>query len=172
MGHSPPPAAAVLPTKIAIPRIQASTRASSSNNPPAMIARKPKSVGIEYSITARKFSVPRSAVATNKAMPNRLMIPSGRAKTAPPSSKAVVTDAAMGTLRAVATRKITRTTRLFPGTVLADHVNCDHGNHINKKSSAALPAPVQSGSWISSPTSCENANTNARSKNSSTGSAE
>ena len=35
----------------------------------------------------------------------------------------------------------------------------------------ALPTPSQSGWWMSSPTSCEKANTYARSKNSSTGSA-
>ena len=96
---------------------------------------------------------------------------SGTAKTAPPSSKAVVTAAAMGTLAAVASKKITRTRRLFPGTLFADQVNCDHGSHRRTNSSVALPAPVQFGSWMSRLTSWENANTNARSKNSSTGSA-
>ena len=67
------------------------------------------------------------------------------ANTGPPSSNAVDTEAAMGTLVTVPTRNSRRTVRPLPDTTLADHVNCDHGNHISQNSSATRPAPAQSG---------------------------
>ena len=95
----------------------------------------------------------------------------GTANTIPPSSSAVVTAAAAGTTAIVATSMIRRTARPLPDTALADQVNCVHGSHSSKNSSAASPMPLQSGSAIRRLTSWEKANTNARSKKSSTGSA-
>jgi hypothetical protein len=100
-----------------------------------------------------------------------MMIPSVTANTGPPSSRAVEVDAAIGTLVAVATRKIRRTERLLPETAFADQVSSCHGSHSNANSSATLPAPLQVGASMSRPTSCEKARTYAKSKKSSTGSA-
>ena len=93
------------------------------------------------------------------------------ANTGPPDSNAVDTDAAIGTLVTVPTRKKRRTIRPFPDTAFAAQVNCDHGNHRRPNRSAASPTPSQSGWWTRWPTSWEKAKTYARSKKSSTGSA-
>ena len=76
----------------------------------------------------------------------RKMIASGIAKSAPLWSNAVVTDAAIGTLAAVATRNSSRTVRELPGTALADHANCDQGSHSSRKISVDLPTVFQVGS--------------------------
>ena len=73
------------------------------------------------------------------------------ARTAAPS--AVEVEAAIGTLVAVATRKIIRTERLLPETAFADQVSSCHGSHSNANSSATLPARLQLGLSTSSPTS-------------------
>ena len=81
------------------------------------------------------------------------MMPSVTANTGPPAPSAVEVDAAIGTLVAVATRKINRTERLLPETAFADQVSSCHGSHSNANSSATLPAPLQLGLSTSSPTS-------------------
>ena len=62
------------------------------------------------------------------------MIPSVTANTGPPAPSAVEVDAAIGTLVAVATRKINRTERLLPETAFADQVSSCHGSHSNANS--------------------------------------
>ena len=62
----------------------------------------------------------------------------------PARAKAVEVDAAIGTLVAVATRKIRRTERLLPETAFVDQVSSCHGSHSNANSSATLPAPAPS----------------------------
>ena len=93
------------------------------------------------------------------------------AKTGPPPANAVEVEAAIGILTTVAMRNRVRTGRPLPDIAFAAQVNCCHGSHSKEKSSAAFPAPAQVGSFISSATSWEKANTYARSKKSSTGSA-
>ena len=61
------------------------------------------------------------------------MTASGMANSAPLWSNAVWTDAAIGTLAAVATRNSSRTVRELPGTAFADQVNCVHGSHSIRK---------------------------------------
>ena len=81
--------------------------------------------------------------------PIRVMKARGIASNGPLLSKAVVTDAAIGTLAAVPTRKMTRVLRALPGTAFAAHVICDHGSQRRTKIRAACPTPVQFGSWMS-----------------------
>ena len=63
------------------------------------------------------------------------------ANVAPPASNAVVTEAAIGTVVAVAIKKTRRTSRVLPERALADHVNWIQGSHNIRNSSADSATP-------------------------------
>ena len=160
------------------PRTRPSRRSRSPPGSRPRRTRPPRSVPSRrcwVSSTGSRSGTPRCRSRrplTRTARAARKIAARGTAKSRPPPSSAVSIDAAIGTLAAVAARKSSRTERELPDTTLADHVNCDQGSHINRNSSVACPMPFHVASCRMSATSCENANTYARSKNSSTGSAE
>ena len=96
-------------------------------------------LGVTHSQTARRYSLPRSVDRFWMANPRSMMIDSATAKTTPPVVNAVETEAAIGTLTTVATRKISRTRRPFPDTAFADQVSCCQGSHSRANTRAALP---------------------------------
>ncbi len=169
--HSPRPAANIPASTTTSAAIQSTIRASPPTKAPATrTATAPRLVRPQRR-AERSTALPVSTPSIIMARPISTMTPRQTANTGPPGPSAVDTDAAMGTLTAVASRNRSRARRPLPDTALADQVSCDHGTQSRPKRSPARPTPVQSGSWTRCPTSWEKAKTKARSKNSSTGSA-
>ena len=135
-----------MPTStISVAANQSQIRAAPSTKPPATITAIATKLGIAHCQTAFFVSGALATLDTSVMIPSSTMTDSEMAKTGPPSSNAVDTDAAIGTLTAVPIRKTTRTCRLLPDTALADQVNCDQGNQSSQNTSATWPIPVQSG---------------------------